>query len=60
IPLLIRGTHADEPEVTMARARRIEVTCPTPIPVATDGEVIATAAQRVEVEVLPRAVRLVV
>ncbi|MCS6888937.1 MAG: diacylglycerol kinase family lipid kinase [Chloroflexus sp.] len=60
IPLLMRGTHTNEPEVTMARARRIEVTCPTPIPVATDGEVIATAAQRVEVEVLPRAVQLVV
>lgn len=60
IPLLMRGVHTNEPEVTMARARRIEVTCPTPIPVATDGEVIATAAQRVEVEVLPRAVQLVV
>ncbi|MEF3274717.1 MAG: diacylglycerol kinase family lipid kinase [Chloroflexus sp.] len=60
IPLLIRGTHTNEPEVTMARARRIEVSCPTPtIPVATDGEVIATAAQRIEVEVLPRAIQLV-
>lgn len=61
IPLLMRGVHTNEPEVTMARARRIEVTCPTPtIPVATDGEVVATAAQRVEVEVVPRAVRLLV
>ncbi len=59
IPLLIRGVHTGEPEVTMARARRIEVTCPTPIPVATDGEVVATAAQRVEVEVLPKAINLV-
>jgi diacylglycerol kinase family enzyme len=60
IPLLMRGVHTNEPEVMMARARRIEVTCPTSIPVATDGEVIATAAQRVDVEVLPGAVNLLV
>jgi len=60
IPLLMRGVHTNEPEVMMARARRIEVTCPTSIPVATDGEVIATAAQRVDVEVLPAAVNLLV
>jgi diacylglycerol kinase family enzyme len=56
----MRGVHTNEPEVMMARARRIEVTCSTPIPVATDGEVIATAAQRVDVEVLPAAVNLLV
>ncbi|MEI7642793.1 MAG: diacylglycerol kinase family protein [Chloroflexales bacterium] len=60
LPKLMEGSHTKLREVTMGRARHVEVTCQSGIPVATDGEVVATAATRVCVDVLPGAVRLVV
>jgi YegS/Rv2252/BmrU family lipid kinase len=56
---LIEGTHTTLRQVTMGRARHIEVSSNGPIPVATDGEVIATDARHVVVDVLPGAVQLV-
>jgi YegS/Rv2252/BmrU family lipid kinase len=58
-PKLIDGTHVDLPVVTMAKARQIEISSPVPFPVATDGEVIATDATLVAIEILPGAIRLV-
>jgi diacylglycerol kinase (ATP) len=60
LPKLMEGSHTTLREVTMGRTRHVEVTCQSGIPVATDGEVVATAATRVQVEVVPGAVRLVV
>ncbi|MBX0327287.1 diacylglycerol kinase family lipid kinase [Oscillochloris sp. ZM17-4] len=59
LPKLMEGTHTTLREVTMGRARSIEVLCANGIPVATDGEVVATHATRVRVEVQPGAVSLV-
>jgi YegS/Rv2252/BmrU family lipid kinase len=59
-PKLIDGTHVELREVTTAQARQLEISSPTPFPVATDGEVVATDATRVTVETLPGAVRLLV
>jgi diacylglycerol kinase (ATP) len=55
IPKLMEGTHTTLRQVTMGRARRIAITCTAPVPVATDGEVIATDARTVTVETLPAA-----
>lgn len=60
LPKLMEGTHTNLREVTMGRARHVEVICQSGIPVATDGEVVATAATRVRVDALPGAVKLVV
>lgn len=60
LPRLMEGSHTSLREVTMGRAHSIEVTCHNGIPVATDGEVVATNATRVRVEVVPGAIRLVV
>lgn len=57
-PKLIDGTHIELKIVTMAQAKQIEISSPTPFPVATDGEVVATDATRVAVEILPGALRL--
>jgi diacylglycerol kinase (ATP) len=59
-PKLLDGTHVELREVTTAQARQLEISSPTPFPVATDGEVVATDATRVTVETLPGAVRLLV
>ncbi len=60
LPKLMEGSHTTLRVVTMGRTRQVEVTCPQGIPVATDGEVVATRATRVLVEVCPGALRLVV
>jgi diacylglycerol kinase (ATP) len=59
-PKLLDGTHVELREVTTAQARQLEISSPTPFPVATDGEVVATDATRVTVETLPGAVRILV
>jgi diacylglycerol kinase (ATP) len=60
IPRLMEGTHTGLKQVTIGRARNISVTCTAPIPVATDGEVIATDARRITVETLPGAIDVLV
>jgi YegS/Rv2252/BmrU family lipid kinase len=60
IPRLMDGTHISLRQVTMGRARAISVACAAPIPVATDGEVIATDARSVVVETLPGAIEVLV
>ncbi|NTW00138.1 MAG: diacylglycerol kinase family lipid kinase [Oscillochloris sp.] len=59
LPKLMEGTHTSLRQVTMGRARHVDVICQKGIPIATDGEVIATAATHVSVDVVPGAVRLV-
>ena len=60
IPRLMEGTHTSLKQVTMSRARNITITCAAPLPVATDGEVIATDARQIAVEVLPGAIDVLV
>lgn len=60
LPKVLEGTHTKLKQVTMGRAAQIHVSCGAPIPVATDGEVIATDAQEVMVEVAPGALEVVV
>ena len=58
IPKLMEGTHTTLKQVTMGRARRVKITCTAPVPVATDGEVLATGAHTVTVETLPAALEV--
>lgn len=60
IPKVMGGTHTHLKQVTMGRAKHIRVECPAPIPVATDGEVIATDARQVTVETLPHGLEVLV
>ena len=58
IPKVMEGSHTRLREVTMGRARSITVSCPAGMPVATDGEVIATDARQVTIETLPGAIEV--
>lgn len=60
IPRALEGSHTREAWVTMGRARTVEISALGTIPVATDGEVVATHARRLSVQILPGAVRLLV
>jgi diacylglycerol kinase (ATP) len=59
IPHFMRGTHVDKPPVTMLRCKRAVVTCDSGLAVHVDGEIYAEAARRLEIEILPRQLRVV-
>jgi diacylglycerol kinase (ATP) len=53
---LLLGRVARDPHAILRRARRIQVTTPTPIPVQVDGEPLAQTP--VTIEVVPQALRI--
>ncbi|WP_129672875.1 diacylglycerol kinase family protein [Candidatus Chloroploca sp. Khr17] len=57
-PKLIEGTHVSLRVVTTAQARSLSIASSRPFPVATDGEVVATDASAVHIEVMPGAIKL--
>jgi diacylglycerol kinase (ATP) len=59
VPYVMKGTHVTHPEVQMARTRRIVVSSDEPLPVHADGEIIYTAATRIEAELLPHKLELI-
>ncbi|MFQ6057405.1 MAG: diacylglycerol/lipid kinase family protein [Anaerolineae bacterium] len=59
LPEVMRGTHTDKEPVTMARARRVVIHLAEPLPVHADGEIIYTEARHLELEVLPRRLRVI-
>lgn len=59
LPLALKGTHTHKPQVTMARTSRAAVTCTEPGIVSSDGEILATDAHHIVVEVVPRALTII-
>jgi diacylglycerol kinase (ATP) len=60
IPKVMEGTHTKLRQVTMGRAQQVRITCSAPMPVATDGEVLATDAREIRAEILPQALDILV
>jgi diacylglycerol kinase (ATP) len=58
-PRVLAGTHLSLPIVRHRRARRITVACSTGLCVHADGEILYDAAERLDIEVLPRALTLI-
>jgi diacylglycerol kinase (ATP) len=59
IPHVLRGTHIGRSGVTFVRTRQLVVETDEPLVVHADGEIIDRAARRLEVLVLPGALRVV-
>jgi diacylglycerol kinase (ATP) len=59
LPEVMRGTHVDKEPVTMARAKRVILDSPDPLPVHADGEIIYTDAHHLEIEIIPRRLRVI-
>ncbi len=60
VPRLIRGTHMDKSGIKMERSRKIRVTIKEGTQIIhADGETISTDADRLEIELLPRQLRVV-
>jgi YegS/Rv2252/BmrU family lipid kinase len=60
IPKLMNGTHVSEPIVRMARAQRVVIESDQPLVVETDGEIPFLSAHRLELDILPRKLRMIV
>ena len=60
IPKLMRGAHTGEPILRMYRARKVVIESQEPLVVEVDGETPFIAARHLEVEMLPKRLRLLV
>jgi YegS/Rv2252/BmrU family lipid kinase len=58
VPKIMRGAHGGDPRLRLLRARRVRIESAEPLLVEADGEIAFTAARRLEVEVLPGALRV--
>lgn len=56
---ILRGTHAADPRLRLARARRLRIESPSPLIVEADGEIAFREAKQLDIAVLPRALRLI-
>jgi len=59
LPHFLKGTHVDQPEVTMLRAEQITVTSQDSLIAHADGEIVCEDARRIEFRVVPRRLRVV-
>ena len=55
LPHVMRGTHLDLPAVTYLRSKTMRLTSDLPMPVHADGEIIESAATKLDIEILPKA-----
>jgi diacylglycerol kinase (ATP) len=60
LPKAMQGTHIHEPEVTMGHATRVAVSSEDDLVAHVDGEILCTAAHRLEVEIIPHSLRVIV
>jgi diacylglycerol kinase (ATP) len=61
IPHFLRGTQSTQKEITSGQAARISITAVKgALPAQTDGEILCIDGQRLEIELLPRQVEVVV
>jgi YegS/Rv2252/BmrU family lipid kinase len=59
VPKLMRGSHGGEPDLRMLRARRVTIESDEPLVVEADGEIVFEHARRLEIELLPGALRVI-
>ena len=58
--LFMKGTQAANPHVQMARARKVSLRCGEGCAVHADGEIVATAARSLDMEILPQKLEVIV
>lgn len=58
VPRIMRGTHAGDLRLRLARARRVTIESDAPLLVEADGEIAFEDAHRLEIEIMPGALRV--
>ncbi len=59
LPKVMKGTHVGDPRVAFFRSPRIVIESPDPLAVECDGEVPWVDVHRLEIEVLPKRMRVI-
>lgn len=60
IPQIMKGTHLNHPAISFYRAQKVILESPAPMIVEADGELPFLEARRLEVEILPQRLRVMV
>lgn len=60
VPRVMNGTHVNHPAVRMMRAARVVIDSPDPLVVEADGEMPFLEAHHLEIDLLPRRLRIIV
>jgi diacylglycerol kinase family enzyme len=60
IPTVLRGAHAGLSAVQTYRTRQVTLEMDEPAVVEADGQILSLDARRVEVDILPRRLRLII
>ena len=60
LPQVLKGKHMAHPKVVQFRTQKLTVESDVPLPIHADGELTYTGATKLEIEVLPRALQVVV
>ncbi len=58
VPRIMRGRHGGDPRLKLTRARSVLIESETPLLVEADGEIAFEDARRLEIEILPGALRV--
>ena len=58
VPKILRGAHAGDARLRMVRARCLRIESPEPVLVEADGEIAIEDARRLEIDLLPGALRV--
>lgn len=60
IPLLMKGTHLDHPAILVKKARKVIIESEQPMTIEADGEMPFSNTRRMEIEILPKRLRVMV
>lgn len=60
IPLLMKGTHLNHPAISFRKARKVIIESAKPLIMEADGEMPFHQARRMEIEILPKRLRVMV
>jgi YegS/Rv2252/BmrU family lipid kinase len=60
IPKFLKATHVGDPRVQMDQGQRVVVEVPDGLATHLDGEIFAEAARRLDIEILPRRLTVIV
>jgi diacylglycerol kinase (ATP) len=58
VPKIMRGAHCGDSRLKLLKIKKMRIETETPLLVEADGEIVFAAARRVEVELLPGALRV--
>jgi YegS/Rv2252/BmrU family lipid kinase len=60
LPRVMKGTHVGDPRIKSMRSSRVLITSPDPLAVEADGELPYLDAHRLEIQILPKRLRVIV